>query len=169
MQEEVRKNKIKCIKCSKVKNRNDFVKDKSRKSGYHPYCKECQKPFKIKNSINRKAENIERAVEWNKGNPERRKEINKKWRENNKHLTAFYKSNRRKRVKNLSDGTVTPKNIENLPKNICGICNKKLDWLTPSKIHLDHIIPLILGGKHSITNLQWTHDKCNLSKGGRLK
>jgi hypothetical protein len=30
-----------CIKCNKLKSIEEFKKDKTRKSGYHPYCKEC--------------------------------------------------------------------------------------------------------------------------------
>ena len=91
------------------------------------------------------------------------------WAVNNKHLTSYYKTIRRKRIANLSDGTVTPENIALLPKEVCGICNKKLDWSTPKNIHLDHITPIALKGEHSIKNLQWSHAKCNQSKGGRKK
>lgn len=34
------------------------------------------------------------------------------------------------------------------------------------KAHLDHRIPICLGGAHSIENLQWLCEPCNLSKGG---
>lgn len=164
MQEEVKKNS-QCIKCKKFKDIDDFVKDKTRKSGRHPYCKKCQKVYK---NVNKEA-NIKRATLWNKNNPERRSEIRKKWTVKNKHLTSYYKATRRRRVVNLSDGTVTPESISLLPKEFCGICNKKLDWNNSKNIHLDHIIPLALKGEHSIKNLQWSHAKCNQSKGGRNK
>ena len=42
MQEvEVKENK--CIKCNTFKNVEEFTKDRTRKSGRHPYCKDCQK------------------------------------------------------------------------------------------------------------------------------
>lgn len=164
MQEEVKENNFKCRKCNIYKNINNFIKDKTRSTGHHPYCKDCQKSIKSKN----KTLNIKRASEWNKNNSLKRKEIQKKWNINNKHLTSFYNALRRKRVKNLSDGTLIPENINKLNKNICGICKKSLDWNNPSKIHLDHIIPLSKNGKHSITNVQWTHDKCNLSKNNKI-
>lgn len=154
-----------CIKCGLTKNESDFIKDKSRKSGFHPYCKLCQNKYKFKNS----KLNKDRASKWNKENPERRKEIKSKWIRNNKHITSYHRQLRRKIVKDLSDGTITPNSIKNLPKEICGICNKKLDWNIPSEIHLDHIRPLILKGRHSINNVQWSHAKCNQSKGGRLQ
>jgi 5-methylcytosine-specific restriction endonuclease McrA len=164
MQEEVVKENKKCIKCKKFKDIDDFGKDRTRKSGRHPYCKKCQKVYI---NVNKEAK-IKRAILWNKNNPERRSEITKKWTVKNKHLTSYYKAVRRKREKNLSDGTLIPENINKLNKNICGICKKSLDWSNPSKIHLDHIIPLSKNGKHSITNVQWTHAKCNLSKNDKI-
>lgn len=36
------------------------------------------------------------------------------------------------------------------------------------KKHLDHIIPVARGGRHSIGNLGWTHQKCNQLKGTKF-
>jgi 5-methylcytosine-specific restriction endonuclease McrA len=33
---------------------------------------------------------------------------------------------------------------------------------------VDHIIPLVLGGEHSMANVQAAHLVCNLRKGDRL-
>lgn len=163
MQEvEVKRNRV-CVKCNVEKQITDFIKDKSRSSGYHPYCRSCQNEYKSRN----KTLNTRRATDWNKNNPDRRKEICKNWNNRNYELTRYYKAKRRKRVKNLSDGTLTPKSLKNLPKDFCGICGNILDWSDKSKIHLDHIVPLSKGGSHSITNVQWSHAKCNLSKGSK--
>ncbi len=35
-------------------------------------------------------------------------------------------------------------------------------------IHLDHIIPLSKGGKHSVDNVQWLCATCNMKKGNRI-
>jgi hypothetical protein len=153
--------KVQCKKCLEHKTQREFTKDKSRKSGYHPYCRICQN--KTKN--NSKA--LERATTWNRNNPEKRSKINKKWHDKNPDKNRIYKSERRSRSKKLSDGTITARNLRLLPKEICGICNKPLDWSDKSKIHLDHIIPLIKGGLNSINNVQWAHAKCNLSKGSK--
>lgn len=159
-----------CYICKLEKDDSEFYKDKSRTSGYHPYCKVCQRPIKYRN----KALCMERAAKWNKENKERRKKIKRKWYDNNLELVRFYNATRRIRKSTLSDGTVTKEALCNLPKNVCGICNEYLDFNAKlengmSAVHLDHIVPLILGGAHSITNLQWTHSGCNLSSGGRLK
>ncbi len=50
----------------------------------------------------------------------------------------------------------------------CQICGKRVSklkkWPHPLSPSLDHIMPISLGGAHSITNIQLTHLKCNLSK-----
>jgi 5-methylcytosine-specific restriction endonuclease McrA len=49
-------------------------------------------------------------------------------------------------------------------KGICGICGEPADrklW------HLDHITPLVLGGLHCYENVQVSHPRCNMAKGGR--
>lgn len=48
---------------------------------------------------------------------------------------------------------------------ICGICGLAVD---PKNWHLDHVVPLALGGEHSYANTQVTHPVCNLRKGANL-
>ena len=47
--------------------------------------------------------------------------------------------------------------------NRCYICHKKLG----QKYHIDHFIPLALGGSNDAGNLRLACPKCNLSKGAR--
>lgn len=47
----------------------------------------------------------------------------------------------------------------------CHICGEYPD---PDDLHLDHVIPLSLGGDHSRENLRVACARCNLSKGARL-
>jgi 5-methylcytosine-specific restriction endonuclease McrA len=46
-------------------------------------------------------------------------------------------------------------------RSICGICG---EVVAPKDIHLDHILPLFLGGTHTADNLRVTHRLCNLSR-----
>ena len=51
---------------------------------------------------------------------------------------------------------------------VCGLCGKKIDKRTknphPKSASLDHIIPISLGGSHTLNNVQCAHLGCNLSK-----
>jgi 5-methylcytosine-specific restriction endonuclease McrA len=55
---------------------------------------------------------------------------------------------------------------------ICQLCNDPIDpalrWPDQMSASLDHIIPVILGGKHSRANAQASHLDCNVRKGGRM-
>lgn len=43
---------------------------------------------------------------------------------------------------------------------ICGFCKKSLD---DSKVHIDHIIPIALGGPNTMENIRLAHAECNLA------
>lgn len=55
---------------------------------------------------------------------------------------------------------------------ICGLCDTSVDqslkWPDPMSVSLDHVIPVSLGGTHSMANLQCAHLFCNVSKGNRV-
>jgi 5-methylcytosine-specific restriction endonuclease McrA len=46
----------------------------------------------------------------------------------------------------------------------CHLCRKKVD---PRAWHLDHIVPLALGGSHTYENVAVSHPECNRAKGTR--
>jgi len=50
-------------------------------------------------------------------------------------------------------------------KGICGICKLPVDR---GDFHVDHVLPLTKGGKHSYTNVQLAHSKCNLLKSDKI-
>lgn len=56
--------------------------------------------------------------------------------------------------------------------NVCALCgmpiDKSLKYPHPMSISIDHIIPVALGGKSTIDNLQATHLLCNKEKGKKL-
>jgi 5-methylcytosine-specific restriction endonuclease McrA len=49
---------------------------------------------------------------------------------------------------------------------VCHLCGGAIPSL--DDLHMDHVIPLILGGPHAADNIRPAHAFCNLSKGGRL-
>lgn len=58
---------------------------------------------------------------------------------------------------------------------ICQLCNCLVEPrgdfkpYDPEQPSVDHIVPLSLGGTHSLDNLQLAHLRCNLSKGNRFE
>jgi hypothetical protein len=91
-----------CSKCKQEKTNKDFFKDRSRKSGYRYWCKECcekfyfkarrktpqQQEISKKSSLNYYYNNKKicqkKHNEWIKNNAEKNKELQKNWRQNNK-------------------------------------------------------------------------------------
>lgn len=60
---------------------------------------------------------------------------------------------------------VDPAEVLRRGDGLCGICGKPVD---PETFHVDHIVPLALGGEHSYANTQAAHPLCNRSKGTKL-
>lgn len=115
---------------------------------------------------------------WVEKNKDRVSELNKDWREKNKerHLSNVrewmnknkdkvksYRSNRKAKTRGklgkLSNGLA--RNLYVLQKGKCACCRNKL----ANTYHMDHIIPLALGGLHVDKNIQLLCAPCNLSKG----
>lgn len=75
--------------------------------------------------------------------------------------------NRTKEYKEVSDGTVTVETIKKLYSIQNGKC--ALSGLDISKTyHIDHIIPISKGGKHTISNIQLLFPTINLQKSNKL-
>ncbi|MFI6737453.1 HNH endonuclease [Nonomuraea sp. NPDC050451] len=68
--------------------------------------------------------------------------------------------------------TFSPGYVFNRDRWICGICqnkiNKFLEYPHPESASLDHIIPIARDGRHTLSNVQAAHLRCNLAKGARL-
>lgn len=77
---------------------------------------------------------------------------------------AAARANRRS-MKFVNGGRHTAKDIRNLFEEQEGLCKSCGACLVENSYHVDHIIPLILGGKNSKDNLQLLCPTCNLRKG----
>lgn len=95
-----------------------------------------------------------RARAWAKANPERIAENRRRsvYRYRTRKLDAFVEEVESLVVLEMDDG-------------VCGICGSDVD---PFNFHVDHIIPLALGGLHTYQNTQPAHPNCNRAKGGRM-
>ena len=100
---------------------------------------------------------------------ENKKEISeygKRYRSENKELISAHMRNRRALVRGAK-GSHTAEQVFDLllsQKGLCASCSTKLKHEGREKYHVDHVMPLSLGGTNSIDNLQVLCPHCNLSK-----
>ena len=139
-----------CSKCKDVKEVSNFEKDRSRKDGRYPQCKECRKSYREEHREAARA----RHKAWHKANQESERARSKAYYKANKAMSNARRSHHR----SLSRGA-TP----------CECCTYEqliqfyID--RPKSMTVDHIIPCSKRGKHCILNLQYLTKSENSKKG----
>jgi hypothetical protein len=103
---------------------------------------------------------------WHEANPGRMLERTRRWARSNPEKIAAKTSRRRSRECNAVGGHTAfdLKALLAQQKNRCVYCGA--DFAVAGK-HLDHILPLILGGSNDPENLQYLCPPCNLAKGAK--
>jgi 5-methylcytosine-specific restriction endonuclease McrA len=125
----------------KIREREEKYKEKNRGKP-----RKSQAAYREKNKEKRKA----LRVAWEKANPEK---------------VSARKRNRRARKRN-AEGSHTAADIQQLlvlQKSKCAVCHTSIK----DGYHVDHVIPLILGGGNGKDNLQLLCPPCNLSKNAK--
>ena len=130
--------------------------------------------LKNKDRINLKARNAwytdggalkERAQKWKSENKEHRKLYNREYCKENRDKIKIYMHNanvRRRAITRL--GKITKAEWLALVAAFdycCAYCTKRVS------LTIDHVVPLIMGGEHSIDNVLPACVSCNCSKGGK--
>ena len=132
-----------------------LVAKRGRVRDYSQFSKEGEKAvYREKNAtsyLENREVRLQQAKDWQKANPEKSRV-----------------RNRNRRAKRINaEGTHTEAQTTALLElqdhkcNSCGIC------LHTAEKHLDHIMPLDLGGSNWLDNLQWLCQFCNNSKGAK--
>lgn len=174
-----------CSRCKEQKTISDFSRSSKQKSGRRPECKVCSyiaekaRRAKDPNWASKRAASDRRTKEnnrdivaarkkrWVEKNPDIIAAQQKRWRELNRDKIRFNNMvNHAKRRSNGAYNSVTliPMLLEK--QNFrCAVCKEKLDLSRSRKVHLDHIVPIKLGGLNDKTNLQLLCQTCNCSKG----
>lgn len=177
----------KCASCLEVKPLSEFYKDANRKDGLYPRCKKCH--YKTankwrKNNLEKvEADRKERrasyreterryARQWAKDHPDRvhekleewrtaNPEYGKNWRKNNKDKIKNYAATRKARLAgNGGDLTVEEWHaILDFYDHRCLCCGRD-----DVKLTIDHVLPILHGGKHSADNVQPLCGPCNSRK-----
>jgi hypothetical protein len=111
----------------------------------------------------------ELARQYRKDNPEKIKQSKINWEKSNpeKHKAISVKRRQNRRAKKLGNGGKLSKGIIDgllaLQKGKCACCGASLK----NGYHLDHIMPLALGGQNSDNNVQLLTPICNWKKGAK--
>jgi hypothetical protein len=144
-----------CTGCWEWKPQLEFAISNRANDGLQHKCKACNSKYHYDNKEHRDAY----FAEYRRLYPDKRKAAS----DHGKH-------NRRARRRHAS-GTITKADIDAIRASqtdkrgrlICWRCNKPITG-TP---HLDHWIPLALGGTNGPGNLHYMHGLCNMSKGAK--
>lgn len=165
-----------CPKCGQHKQIDEFYISSRRKDGRCPHCKTCMKAYSAKYRAENPdkvklacakwwAENQDRGREllaaYYIANKDRLKPIKAEYRAANKDMFRTYVHNRRAK---LASGGKLSSNIAEklykLQKGKCACCGLPLG----DDYHLDHIMPLSMGGANYDNNIQLLRATCNQQK-----
>lgn len=155
-----------CSKCGKPevyegRRCSECVNESHRKW----YRKNIEHSRKTANARNTQRRGVLRewARNWHLNNPGKDAEYHKKYYD--KHPEKFQQKNARSRAKKKSaEGSISSVEwlkLLNRYENKCLCCGKK------AKLEMDHVVPLSLGGRNSIDNIQPLCRSCNARKGGK--
>lgn len=103
---------------------------------------------------------------WQIANPEKHAAATRAWQAANPEKAAQYTRNRRALKKN-AEGSHTVADVRTIFENqrgLCSNCQAKLFKSGKQKFHVDHVMPLALGGSNDKYNIQCLCPTCNLSK-----
>lgn len=154
------------------------------KDGLQTVCKGCIKKYndahylankakKLQNSKAWYAENSERKTEtqsnWRKSNADRDRETSKEWKRKNPDSVVAMMANRRAK-KEEAGGTYAASDVQKLFKlqqGRCASCSDMLVECGRGRFHIDHVMPIFLGGSNWPHNLQLLCPQCNMKKGAK--
>lgn len=167
-----------CKACCKERSKHSLAQQKYRASERGK-----QKVFEYNNS-ERGKESKRKWAESEKGRKriqelrEQRKDWQKEYHRELRATEVGRESiNRRSRERRALKAAVsiesfTEKDVLDAYGSSCHICGDLIDLSLPRTsshgLHLDHVVPLVRGGAHTIENVKPAHAKCNLSKGSKI-
>lgn len=164
----------KCNECNTLKSLDYFYKDNRSKGGYQTKCKDCQKLYYIKNrskyqELKKKKSYLEKMRNYQINNSEKINEYKRRRYRTIEGNAKVRASNARRRAikKSTCDGSVDYKFILHLLEKQNYKCAISGLDITES-YHIDHIIPLSKGGKHTKDNIQLLFPSVNMSKKDKI-
>lgn len=155
-----------CGPCARIREANKYAKNPEKYKAKHArwYAKNVEKKSEIAKTYRQK--NLERVRakerQYRTENPEKRRESGRRWDQENQDIRKIHKVNRRLResCKGQKLSTGLENRLFELQGGKCPCCGQPLG----SDFHLDHIMPLALGGSNTDDNIQLLRATCNSSK-----
>lgn len=147
-------------------NRETFA---AKSAAYRAANREALKAYKAEYRASNSEALKTKALEYYAANPEKCKAQHAKYRAANPEKCAAKDRNRRA-LKRDAEGKHTAADIRAIftaQKGLCANCETKLLKSGAKKYHVDHIMPLALGGSNWPNNLQCLCPTCNLSKSAK--
>jgi 5-methylcytosine-specific restriction endonuclease McrA len=166
-----------CTGCGQTKPLTDYHGDKSKRDGRRSKCKTCVSLIDRKRRETNPERHRMNARRWQQANYERNRNNSRRWQQANRDITRkydrtryskryksnpeyYYELNRRRRARKAATVPQRWRRSE-CPNHLCYWCGTEI---TPDTTHVDHIMPLSLGGPHTPENTASTCAPCNLAK-----
>lgn len=109
---------------------------------------------RVRYLANREA-NLEQSRKWREANPGKSAALQRAWRQNNRDRVRAAK-----RARKSTKRITLVRELTQLQRGRCAYCRAKLG----DEFHVDHVMPLKLGGPDRRSNLQLACEPCNLTK-----
>lgn len=155
--------KVKASQLARYRNNPD--REKARSAAYKKANKEKVKAYVVAFREKYPERVLAYASDWREANRERSREICAAWRKSNPDAVRVSTQNRRALIQKnggvLSKGLA--KRLFEMQKGKCPCCKQPLG----ENYHLDHKMPLALGGTNTDDNMQLLRAICNLNKAAK--
>lgn len=167
-----------CTVCKTKKDLFEFGKQKGSKTGLRSACKKCHtekaklyvannkekvQAYKKSHYLENREHIRNQCKAYRAINLDFCKSINAQWKRENSDLVRVYNQNR-KAKKRMQAGLISKDIVKKLMVLQSGKCANCATDLHDSGHHLDHMMPIDLGGLHADENLQLLCPTCNLRK-----
>lgn len=180
-----------CGTCGVEKSATEYHKNKDGIGGLRSQCKVCKRLYHVEYGKVNKEKISKKSKDWRTNNLERERTQSALYYEANraairaKHKKHYegspeqYLARSAKRRAIKAGATIEEFTLSDVLERWgtnCHICGEAVDLTAPRRVglpgwgrglHLEHVVPLAVGGNHSLENVKPAHGICNVQKGWR--